>query len=152
MIKRRRDEAAENIVLMMRELLRDVRFEKWVDEDCQKCKGCGRSRSDEVRGADAKEARLEKEISDLKQESRRGNEAAHKLKIKIGDLEEKLNAANMRLSNLVVVDGSFADVLENRTQVLVKNIEEYRKIVAAERSGTMVIDKKNQPVPDSETP
>ena len=109
-----------------------------------------------MRGADAKEARLEKEISDLKQESRRGNEAAHKLKIKIGDLEEKLNAANMRLSNLVVVDGSFADVLENRTQVLVKNIEEHRKIVgkivAAERSGTMVLDKKNQPVPDSETP
>lgn len=36
-VKRRRHEAAGAILVMMRELIRDVRFGKWIDESCQEC-------------------------------------------------------------------------------------------------------------------
>ena len=36
--------------------------------------------------------------------------------------------------------------------MFVKNIEEYRKIVAEERSEKMVVGNEDQLVPDSETP
>lgn len=65
-----------------------------MNESCQECKGWGRTREEEVRGSDAKEERLEKQIFDLKQELRKKNEAADELKHRIGGLKEKLKAAD----------------------------------------------------------
>lgn len=86
--------------------------------------------------------RVWKQLRHLKQVLRNKNEAAGELKHKIEDLEEKLEAVNTRLARLVEVDDSFAGALEKGTQALVKNIEEYRQIVAEGRSGKMMAGKR----------